>query len=85
MNVIVTEGLYDREYVEQHGFGFEHFKAEVATRTPEWAYPETGIAPELIARRRASWRATAPRHWCTRAGARPGTATTRSADVPLHC
>jgi thiosulfate reductase/polysulfide reductase chain A len=48
MNVIVTEGLYDREYVEQHGFGFEHFKAEVATRTPEWAYPETGIAPELI-------------------------------------
>ena len=48
MNVIVTEGLYDREYVEQHGFGFEHFKAEIATRTPEWAYPETGIAPDTI-------------------------------------
>ena len=48
MNVIVTEGLYDREYVEQHGFGFEHFQAELATRTPEWAYPETGIAPDTI-------------------------------------
>jgi len=48
MNVIVTEELYDRPYVEQFGFGFEHFAAEIATRTPEWAYPETGIAPDLI-------------------------------------
>ncbi len=48
MNVLVTERLYDRDYVEQHGFGFEHFSAEIATRTPEWAYPETGIAPETI-------------------------------------
>jgi thiosulfate reductase/polysulfide reductase chain A len=48
MNVIVAEGLYDKEYVEQHGFGFDYFKAEIAARTPEWAYPETGIPPELI-------------------------------------
>jgi len=48
MNVIVTEELYDRPYVEQHGFGFDYFKAEIATCTPEWAYPETGIRPELI-------------------------------------
>ena len=48
MNVIVAEGLYDREYVEQHGFGFDYFKGEIAARTPEWAYPETGIPPELI-------------------------------------
>jgi thiosulfate reductase/polysulfide reductase chain A len=48
MQVIVTEGLYDREYVERHGFGFEAFKAEIAGFTPEWAYPETGIAPEAI-------------------------------------
>ncbi|MFB3852345.1 MAG: molybdopterin-dependent oxidoreductase [Vicinamibacterales bacterium] len=48
MNVIVSERLYDREYVEQYGFGFEAFAAEVASYTPEWAYPETGIQPEVI-------------------------------------
>jgi thiosulfate reductase/polysulfide reductase chain A len=44
----VAEELYDRQFVEQFGFGFDVFKAEIATRTPEWAYPETGIPPELI-------------------------------------
>jgi thiosulfate reductase/polysulfide reductase chain A len=48
MNVLVTEGLYDAEYVAQHGFGFEYFRAEIAAFTPEWAYPETGIPPERI-------------------------------------
>lgn len=48
MNVLVVEGLYDKSYVERFGFGFEHFQAEIATRTPEWAYPETGIPPEVI-------------------------------------
>jgi thiosulfate reductase / polysulfide reductase chain A len=48
MNVIVKEGLYDREYVQKHGFGFEQFAAELIPFTPEWAYPETGIEPELI-------------------------------------
>jgi len=48
MNVIVSEELYDKAYVEQYGFGFEHFRAEIAARTPEWAYPETGITPEQI-------------------------------------
>ena len=48
MNVIVKEGLYDKEYVQKHGFGFEQFAAELVPYTPEWAYPETGIEPELI-------------------------------------
>ncbi len=48
MHVIVTEKLYDREYVEQFGFGFENFAAEIAHATPEWAYPETGIEPDVI-------------------------------------
>jgi thiosulfate reductase/polysulfide reductase chain A len=48
MNVIVTENLYDKEYVEKYGFGFEQFKAEISAFTPEWAYPETGIEPKLI-------------------------------------
>lgn len=48
MHVLVSEGLYDREYVSEHGFGFEQFAATLAPFTPEWAYPETGIDPELI-------------------------------------
>ena len=48
MNVIVSERLYDADFVNAQGFGFEHFQAEIATRTPEWAYPETGIPPERI-------------------------------------
>jgi thiosulfate reductase/polysulfide reductase chain A len=48
MNVIVGEGLYDKEYVAAHGFGFDAFKSEIAGHTPEWAYPETGIDPQVI-------------------------------------
>jgi thiosulfate reductase/polysulfide reductase chain A len=48
MNVIVDEGLYDKAYVEAHGFGFDAFKAHIADYTPEWAYPKTSIRPETI-------------------------------------
>jgi thiosulfate reductase/polysulfide reductase chain A len=48
LNVIVNEELYDKEYVEKYGFGFEQFSALIQEYTPEWAYPETGIEPELI-------------------------------------
>ncbi|MDP3180251.1 MAG: molybdopterin-dependent oxidoreductase, partial [Bacteroidota bacterium] len=48
MNVIVSENLYDVDYVTKYGFGFEQFAAEISQFTPEWAYPETGIEPELI-------------------------------------
>jgi len=48
MNVLVTEKLYDADYLAKHGHGFEQFAASVAGFTPEWAYPETGIDPETI-------------------------------------
>jgi len=48
MNVLVREGLYDKEYVGKYGFGFEQFAAFIERHTPEWAYPETGIEPETI-------------------------------------
>ncbi|MFA7229175.1 MAG: molybdopterin-dependent oxidoreductase, partial [Melioribacteraceae bacterium] len=48
MNVIVSEKLFDTDYVSKYGFGFEQFAAEISQYTPEWAYPETGIEPELI-------------------------------------
>ena len=48
MNVLVTEELYDKAYIEAYGFGFDALEAHVARFTPEWAYPETGISPETI-------------------------------------
>ncbi len=48
MNVIVSEKLYNIDYVTKYGFGFEQFAAEISSYTPEWAYPETGIDPDLI-------------------------------------
>ena len=48
MNVIVGEKLYDKEYIDKYGFGFEQFVAELEPFTPEWAYPETGIDPDTI-------------------------------------
>jgi thiosulfate reductase/polysulfide reductase chain A len=48
MNVIVSEELYDKEYVKNYGFGFEQFAVYIRQFTPEWAYPETGIDPKLI-------------------------------------
>jgi len=48
MNILVTEGLYDKEYVQKFGFGFEQFAAEIKQYTSEWAYPITGIEPTVI-------------------------------------
>jgi thiosulfate reductase / polysulfide reductase chain A len=48
MNVIVTEGLYDKEFVAKYGFGFEQFAAEINQYTPEWAYAETGVDVKVI-------------------------------------
>lgn len=48
MNVIVTEKLYDIDFVNKYGFGFEQFAYEISEYTPEWAYIETTINPDLI-------------------------------------
>ncbi len=48
INVLISENLYDKKYVEKYTFGFEQLKAEVKKYTPEWAYTITTIEPELI-------------------------------------
>lgn len=48
MGVIVREKLYDVAYITKYGYGFDKFAAEVSQYTPEWAYIETGIEPEVI-------------------------------------
>ena len=48
MNVLVTEGWYDKTFVAQHGTGFDKFVEEIKSATPEWAAKETGLDPALI-------------------------------------
>jgi thiosulfate reductase/polysulfide reductase chain A len=48
MNVLVTEGLYDRAFVDKYGHGFDKFVAEIGQYTPEWAAVETGIDAAMI-------------------------------------
>jgi thiosulfate reductase/polysulfide reductase chain A len=48
MNVLVTEGRYDKAFVEKYGHGFDKFVAEIRQYTPEWAAPETGIDAAMI-------------------------------------
>ncbi|HET9821473.1 MAG TPA: molybdopterin-dependent oxidoreductase [Burkholderiaceae bacterium] len=47
-NLLVTEGRYDKAFVDRHGHGFDKFAAEIRHCTPQWAAEKTGIEPELI-------------------------------------
>jgi formate dehydrogenase major subunit len=46
LNVIVTEGLYDRTFVEAHTEGFENFKRHIGDFTPEAMAEICGIDAE---------------------------------------
>ena len=48
MHVIITEDLYDEDYVRDHTAGFDELAERVAQYTPEWASEETGIPVEDI-------------------------------------
>lgn len=48
MNVLINENIYQKDFVDKHGFGFDQFKADISQYTPEWAYPITGVEPQLI-------------------------------------
>jgi len=48
IHVLIEEELYDKQYIENYALGFEQLKAAVATNTPEWAWPITGLRPEQI-------------------------------------
>jgi thiosulfate reductase / polysulfide reductase chain A len=47
-NVIIVEGLYDKDFVRDWTVGFSEFAGLVATKTPEWAAPITGISATTI-------------------------------------
>ena len=48
MNVIIGEGLADRDYVDQYTVGFEELAAHVRQYTPEFAAEATGVPAEVI-------------------------------------
>lgn len=48
MNLFVTEGRYDKAFVEQYGHGFDKFVAELKAYTPEWAAEQCDVSAELI-------------------------------------
>jgi formate dehydrogenase major subunit len=48
MNVIVSEALFDRQYIARHTDGFDALKAHVSAFTPERMAPICGITPEKI-------------------------------------
>ncbi len=47
-HVLIEEGRYQKDFVDRNTVGFEQLRAHVKDKTPEWAYIETGLEPELI-------------------------------------
>ena len=48
MNVVVSEKLYDKPYLDQYATGFDELQKHVAQFTPEWAEPITEIPARQI-------------------------------------
>ncbi len=48
IHVILSEGLYDRDYVAQHTIGIEELRRAAAPYTPKWAAQVTQLDPKVI-------------------------------------
>ncbi|MFQ5827628.1 MAG: molybdopterin-dependent oxidoreductase [Candidatus Methylomirabilia bacterium] len=48
IHVLITEGLYDREFVARHTVGFDELAAHVQKHSPAWAAAVTGIPAARI-------------------------------------
>ena len=57
----ITEGTYDKEYVETHTVGFDKIKAYVlgeedgVPKTPKWASPKCGVPEWTIKALARDW------------------------------
>jgi thiosulfate reductase/polysulfide reductase chain A len=60
-HVLVFEGLYDKDFVQNRCFGLEQLKEHVRDNTPEWAEKETEIPAGDIRRIARELAAAAPR------------------------
>ena len=72
-NVIISEGLYDKDIAEKYTHGFEEYKEYVMTFTPEKAAEITGVPENLIVRAARLY-----------AGTKPAAMMTSSAPVVHH-
>lgn len=61
INVLITEELYDEEYVAEWTEGFDELAAHVADLTPEWAAPITDLDAEQIRTTARAMAAARPR------------------------
>ena len=59
-NVIIKEGLYDPEFVENWTVGFEDYRAYVAGFTPQGAQDITGVSADLIVKAARLYSTTKP-------------------------
>ncbi len=50
INVIITEGVYDSDFIEEYTIGFEQLVPHIVPYTPEWAAAECEIPAEDIRR-----------------------------------
>ncbi len=48
IHVLIYEEIYNKDFVEQYTFGFDLLKEHVKEMTPEWAYGNTTIKPDVI-------------------------------------
>lgn len=48
MNVLITEKLYDKDYLDQHATGFKELEEHVKPYTPEWAESVTELPAAQI-------------------------------------
>ena len=65
-HVLLTEKLYDREFLDRCTVGFDKFAPSLADKTPEWAEKITGIPAARIralAREMAATRTTVNINW----------------------
>jgi thiosulfate reductase/polysulfide reductase chain A len=60
INVIITEGLYNRQYVTSHTSGFDKLVGAITQYTPEWAAPITEIPADTIQRIAREFAGAAP-------------------------
>lgn len=60
IHVLLEEGLYDKEYIEQYATGLDQLRHHVRRMTPEWAYGITTIEPDVIRATAREMAAAAP-------------------------
>ncbi|MFN3480933.1 MAG: molybdopterin-dependent oxidoreductase, partial [Thermodesulfovibrionales bacterium] len=48
INILITEGWYDKDYISKYSTGFQELALEVKKYTPEWAEKETEIPAAMI-------------------------------------